>query len=207
MIIFTDLITEGEKEFIHTDGTSFWMLPIPQDVLPLTKIKGCFARLKMFDPEWQKEFLDPDQRLINLDLDTVITGNLDKQFDRTEPLCIMQGGNASNPCPYNGAMIMLRAGAHPEIWQDFTLERGLAIPCHDFPDDQGWIWHKVPGLPGWKCGPETGIYVFRKPGWPGFRRKRGPDDRLPDGARLVTFSGVRKPAGFENLKWVREHWR
>lgn len=165
----------------------------------LLEVPGCFARLRMFDPEWQKAH-GIDDRLVCMDLDTVITGNLDPLFDRPEPFLILQGGNSANPCPYGGALMMLRPGVHPELWLDFSLEKAAKIKFHEFPDDQGWIWHKVPNAAGWKCGPESGVYVFRKPGWP-------LNDDLPRNARLVTFNGWRAPHTFRHLPWVSGNWK
>jgi hypothetical protein len=168
--------------------------------LPLTKIPGCYCRLRMFDPAWQRDQgIDEGDRLVCLDLDTVIVGRLDEVFDRPEPFVILQGANASNPCPYNGSMIMLRAGAHPEVWRDFSVEAAAKVPYYDFPDDQGWLAAKVPGAAGWRAG-EGGVYAFAKPGWP-----RG--DALPSDARIVTFPGRRDPGQFVHLPWVAEHWR
>src|SRR4051794_33955432 len=47
----------------------------------LLRVKGCFARLRMFDPEAQKgSGLSEGDRLVCIDLDTVITGPLDPLF-------------------------------------------------------------------------------------------------------------------------------
>lgn len=171
----------------------------------LTRQKGCFARLRMFDPVWQKAYPCHEMygnfadHIINIDLDTIITGSLDDLFDRPEPFVIMQGGNSINPCPYNGALMMLQPGINSEVWKDFSLAAANKVPFHSFPDDQGWIWHKVPDAAGWKCGSEHGIYVFQKRGWPG-------STVLPNGARLVTFIN-NDPAKLMHLDWVKEHWR
>lgn len=165
----------------------------------LTGHRGCFARLRMFDPEWQRNYAA--DRLVCIDLDTVITGPLDPLFDRPEAFVIMQGGNAANPCPYNGALMMLRRGAHPHVWAEFTLEAAQRAPYYEFADDQAWIFHKVPRAAGWRCGPSSGVYVFRKPGWP------SGSDALPAGAALVTFNGIRSPEKFVHLDWVRRHWQ
>lgn len=188
---------------LHIEGVESGLLLDPA----LTKIPGCYARLRMFDSLWQEAWFS--DRIVCIDLDTVITGPLDPLFDRPEPFVILHGGNASNPCPYNGALMMLRVGAHPEVWSDFSLEAARKVPFDSFPDDQGWLWHKIPDAAGWKCGPESGAYVFRKPGWPGFTNLRHaiPDDSLPDGARLVTFSGWRNPHKFQHLDWIRRNWR
>jgi hypothetical protein len=176
----------------------------------LTKQQGCFARLRMFDDVWQRDIgVQAGERIACIDLDTVITGELDPLFDRPEPFVIMQGGNASNPCPFNGALQMLRGGAHQEVWYEFTLERARAVPFYEFPDDQGWLWHKIPKAAGWKCGVESGVFVFHKPGWPGWTNRKHStlNDTLPNGARLVTFSGWRNPRRFKHLGWIKENWR
>ncbi len=193
-------VTESQ---LHIDGVE----RIPIRDMELTKIKGCYARLRMFDPQWQKDH-GVAGRLACVDLDSVVTGPLDPTFDRPEPFVIMQGGNATNPCKFNGALMMLRAGAHPEVWEDFSVEKAGKVPFFEFPDDQGWIWHKLPNAAGWVCGEGSGVYVFHKPGWPNWSGDLGTmSTDLPKGARLVTFSGWRSPQKFERLDWVRKHWR
>lgn len=168
--------------------------------LNLTQIPGCYARLRMFSPAWQKaNGINEGDRLVCIDLDTVITGPLDPLFDREEPYVIMSGGNSSNPCPFGGALQMIRAGAHPEVWSDFSLEKAAKVPFHEFHDDQGWIHHMLPGAATWKCGPDTGVYVFQKTVWP-----KG--ENLPKGARLVTFNGHRDPSKFMHVPWIKENW-
>ncbi len=176
----------------------------------LVPVKGCFVRLRMFSPEWQaKPQFEGSTAFASIDLDTVITGPLDPLFDRPEPFVIMQNGNAVNPCPYNGALQMLRAGAHPQVWSEFSTKAAAEIAFHTFPDDQGWLWAKIPDAAGWKCGADSGVYVFRKPGWPGWWDLKDAltDEQLPEGARLVTFSGWRNPWKFRALPWVADNWR
>lgn len=163
-----------------------------------TTMKGCFARLRLFDPVWQGD-IGATGRIANLDLDAIITGPLDPLFNRPDNFVILHGGNAVNPCRFNGSVFMLRAGAHREVWDDFTLEKAKAVPFHDFPDDQGWLWHMLPNAAGWNCGRGSGVYAFQKPGWP-----KGDD--LPADARMVVFPGWRSPEKFRHLSWVKEHW-
>lgn len=195
---------QGAPETIeHETNGSITLYELPRDAAYLIHTKGCFVRLKMFDPDWQRSVgINEGDRLVCIDLDTVITGPLDTLFDRPEPFVIMQGANAVNPCPMNGALQMLQAGAHPEVWSDFSLEAAAKTPHHEFPDDQGWIWDRLPNAAGWKVGPEHGIYVFQKPGWPNGKA----NSSLPLDARLVTFIN-KHPSQFAQLDWVREHWR
>lgn len=163
----------------------------------LLKVPGCFARLRMFDPEWQMAN-GIDDRLVCVDLDVVVTEQLDRLFDREETFVILQGANSFNPCPYNGSLWMLKAGCHREIWDDFSLEAASKIKFHEFPDDQGWFWHKMPGAAGWFVA-LSGIWSFRKRGWPQY-------DRLPSNARLVCFPGSNDPSKYKNLPWIQKYW-
>lgn len=181
-------------EYFNIQGVECRQLPNEE----LTKVPGCFVRLRMFDPVFQSEH-KLYGRIVCCDLDTVITANVDPLFNRPEPFVILQGANSVNPCPYCGALMMLRAGAYPEVWNDFSLEAAASIPFHEFVDDQGWIWHKIPDAAGWKAG-ENGVYAFCKPGWPPGARY------LPNDARLVTFNGWRSPKAFRTLDWVQRNW-
>jgi hypothetical protein len=164
--------------------------------------QGCFCRLRMFDPVWQ-EFNGFDDRIVSIDLDAIITGRLDELFREGHDFRILQGVNSLNPCPYNCSVMMLKAGAHSEIWSQFSMEKAATIKQHEFPDDQGWIWHVLPKANGWKGGEASGIYAFEKPGWPHWQGR----DKLPRNARIVAFVGWRKPQQFLSLPWMMQHWR
>ena len=175
---------------------------IPESDMYLTTLPGCFVRLRMFDPAFQVDVIARGRkidRFVNLDLDTVVTGGLDRVFLRREPFVILQGANSMNPCPYCGAMMLVRLGAHPRLWSEFTLEAAMKAPHFEFPDDQGWIAHKIKNAAGWKTGTD-GVYAFCKPGWP-------PGYDLPSDACIVNFNGWRSPKLFSHLHWVKEHWR
>jgi hypothetical protein len=165
---------------------------------PMLCARHCFCRLRMFDPVWQG-WHGIDGKIISLDLDVIITGEIDHLFAGDASFKILKGANASNPNPFNASVMMLHSGAHAEVWTDFSIERARDIPYHEFPDDQGWIHHKLPWADGWSVG-TSGIYAFKKPGWP-----RGQDD-LPDDARIVVFIGSRKPQQFEHVPWIRKYW-
>jgi hypothetical protein len=147
----------------------------------MTKTKGCFVRLQLFSPSFHHLLnIAPGDRIANLDLDLVVTGPLDPLFDRKDDFTILQGINTTNPCPFNGSIWMLKAGARPDVWWDFSLENyaKYKVPFHAFPDDQGWFCALMPDAGAW--GPEQGVYGFKKAGWPS-------GDALPDGARVVAF--------------------
>lgn len=165
--------------------------------LVLIERKGCFVRLRLFDPEWQQR-KNIKGKVVCLDLDMVITGRLDRIFDREESFVILKGANAANPCPYNGSVWMFEAGTHSRLWTEFSLEKAGKINFYEFPDDQGWFWHMLPNAATWQCGLSSGIYAFQKPGW-------GNANSLPPDARMVVFPGWRSPRQFLHLPWIKEH--
>lgn len=187
-------ITERERDISFAAGIERHAIKDPELIG-----RGCFVRLRLFEPEWQAK-RGVDDRLVCIDLDTVITGPIDPLFDRPEPFVILQGANAKNPCPFNGSLMMLRAGAHSDVWSTFSMTAAIEAPHHEFPDDQGWLWDKIPDAAGWKAGAESGVYAFQKPGWP-----KG--DNLPADARIVAFPGWRDPSKFAHLDWVQQYWR
>jgi hypothetical protein len=188
------VVTDAPEEFPGTE--TVW---IKREDYSLLAIKGCFARLRMFDPIWQMEN-SIYQPLLCIDVDTVVTGELDPLVDRQEDFVILSGGNASNPCPFNGALLLLRPGTNHHLWRSFSIDNIMNIPHYEFPDDQGWYAQQVPNAGIWKAGPSSGVYVYGKPGWP-----KGSEE-LPHGARAVTFIGRKEPRVFQHLEWVRENW-
>jgi hypothetical protein len=166
----------------------------------LTNIQGCFARLRMFDPQWQDDYgIVEGDRVVCVDLDAIVTGDLFPLFHRAEDFIILQGANAANPCPYNGSLWLLRAGYRPDVWTDFTPDAARRVPFYKFPEDQAWLAHKLPNANGWISGASSGVYAFKKPGWP-------EGDGLPKDARFVCFPGSRDPSQFTHLDWVKRHW-
>jgi hypothetical protein len=193
---YIDRLAAGVRR--HLDADLVVCRPHSED-LHLTHVPGCFARLRAFDPEWQRDVLGANhgEPIVCLDLDLVITGNLAGVFARPEPFVILQGVNSANPNPYNGSVWMVRAGYRPDVWTEFSLEAAAQMEFYAFPDDQAWFHERIPGAAAF--GPEQGVYAFGKPGWP-----RG--DTLPENARLVAFPGRRDPSHFTKLDWVRRHW-
>lgn len=162
---------------------------------------GCLIRMRMFDAGWQEHLgIERGDRVVNIDVDSVITGELDPLFDRRDEFRIMQGFNTTNPCPFNGSLWMFRAGERHDVWNDFSLEnyRARGIPFHAFPDDQGWLHHKFPNAAAYTTA--HGVFAMKKAGWGGDGRRV-----LPNGARLVAFPG-RDPAKYDGVPWVVKHW-
>lgn len=179
-------------------------LDVMSDAELLTR-PGCLVRMRLFDRKVQS-LLDvkPGDRIVNIDVDAVITGNLDPLFDRDDEFTIMQHFNSTNPCPFNGSLWMFRAGERHDVWDDFSLDKFAPkgpVPVHAIPDDQGWLHSKFPNAKAYT--PADGVYCFKKRTWPGTDET---GNKLPTNAIIVAFPG-RDPARFTHLDWVARNWR
>lgn len=159
---------------------------------------GTIARMRLFDNEWQRAYgIGEGDDIVNIDIDTIITGYLDSVLCRKEDFIILQNINTTNPNPYNGSFWMVKAGIRHDAWADFNVELWSSIKRHAKLSDQDWLRYKFPDAA--EFGPDRGgVYGFKKRGWV-MRRK------LPDGANVITFPG-RDPADYQDVDWVRQHW-
>lgn len=155
---------------------------------------NCFKRLWLFSDA--ARFL-VGSRIINMDLDCVITGNLDAPFSRPEDFVIwrdVQHGRVRGSV-YNGSLWMLTAGSRRQVWEQFRGEASRETFRKNRGSDQAWISAVLPNEATF--GPEDGVYSYR---WEA-RRK------LPKNAAIVLFHGKPDPWEAMHLEWVREHYR
>lgn len=160
---------------------------------------SCYRRLKLFAPE-MADLLGP--RFVCMDLDCVVTGDLAPLWHRPEDFVMWGGTNPSTH--YNGSMILMNAGARPQVWEDFHPVRSprLAREARQFGSDQGWISYRLgKGEATWT--PEDGVL-----GW--VNHLANGTRRPPPGTRLVFFNGKRfNPWDAQPmlLRWVRRHYQ
>jgi hypothetical protein len=185
----------------RTDVQADIVSPLVDADQPYLQIPGCLARMRMFDWYWQRSIgARSGDRIVNIDVDAVVTGNLDPLFDRDDEFTIMQGFNQTNPCPFNGSLWLFRAGERHDVWRDFgpDAHQKYGVPVHSIPDDQGWLHFKFPNAGAYT--PRDGIYAFKKIGW-GEAGRRG----FPTNARVIAFPG-RNPGKYSELDWIKKHW-
>jgi hypothetical protein len=161
---------------------------------------SCYRRLKMFASDadtWLGE------RIISLDLDMVVTGDLTPLFERREDIVLW--GDTNPTTHYNGGMILFTAGARPMLWDEFKANPKACIELaqrrRQWGSDQGWISARL-GAGEARFRPYHGVFSYRND-------VRSVGGALPSGARIVFFHGEQDPWGddAQKLAWVREHWR
>lgn len=148
----------------------------------------CLRRLAMFRPDAADIF---GERFVCMDLDVVIGGGLDPLFDRREDFMICRGTSVSRP--YNGSMLMMTAGARPQVYTEFTAEGAKEAGRRFVGSDQAWIAHKL----GWgeaTWGADEGVHWWLR-------------GRLSGASpRILFFPGSAKPDAVSH-PFVEQHYR
>lgn len=159
---------------------------------------SCYRRLRMFSREIAEVF---GERFVSLDLDTVIVGDLRPIWDRPEDIVFW--GDTNPRTHYNGSMVLMTAGARPQVWETFdpvrSPRRSMAAGC--FGSDQGWISYCLgPGEAKWST--TDGVYSFRNHIAPNMQK-------LPESARVTFWHGHIDPWSpyAQQIAWVREYYK
>lgn len=152
----------------------------------------CLRRLSMFRPDAGALF---GQRFVCMDLDCAIGGDLDPLFDTDDEFRIYRG--TAKGRPYNGSMMLLKAGARTKVYEGFTPEGAVEAGRRYIGSDQAWISHVLgPHEATW--GPEDGACWF------------GDRMHTRDNPRVVFFPGSPKPwqvVENDSDPWVAQHYR
>jgi hypothetical protein len=156
---------------------------------------SCYLRLKLFDPDIGRLLGD---RFVMMDLDAIVAGDLSPLFDRTEDAVFWR--SPAKVWPYNGAMMLLSAGARPQVWKDFDPVRSpLETQAAGYRgSDQAWISHKL----GWHEAVWTdrdGVYYYGT-------IPKAMRHTLPPAARIVFTTGGTAPWTLHH-PWIRQHYQ
>lgn len=172
----------------------------PGDFLDITNPKWsngrpqCYRRLSMFRRDAAKLF---GERFVCMDLDCVIGGPLDPLFDRDDDLVLFKGTISSRP--YNGSMMLIRAGCRPKVFERFDQGGALVSGRLFVGSDQAWLAHFLgPHEKTWS--EPDGVF------WFGSRYYRNVTRQNPP--RVLFFPGKLKPWDAEKVdRFTRQHYR
>lgn len=147
----------------------------------------CLRRLTMFRPDAGQTF---GERFVCMDLDCCISAPLDPLFDTAADFKIFKGTAPDRP--YNGSIFMLRAGARPQVYTDFTPQGAVDAGKRFVGSDQAWIAHCL--------GPKEAVWDHRDGvcWWQG---------REPQDARILFFPGHAKPWELTDNAYIGNHYR
>ena len=138
------------------------------------------------DRWWNKIYLFKkglfEDKCLFLDLDVVITGNLDELVS-LDGFRIISDWHLDS---YNSSVMML--GNEHKVWDDFNPRM-----MSQYPGDQDYITDKLPNKGTF---PSSWCLSYRSHCQPG----------VPKNCKIVVFHGYPKPHEFPS-NWVRELWR
>lgn len=165
-----------------------------------------FVKLQLFRPDIGNQLGD---RILYMDLDTVIVGGLDVLVDRPEPLVLWRNPNhapGNRRARYNTSIMLLTAGVRPDLWHDFDRHKTPAmLSQHVGGTDQAWISHRTSADEAhWTDA--DGIYGAGRL----LDIVPGVQTTLPANARVVFFPGRREPSMPDIQKlhpWIEAHYR
>jgi hypothetical protein len=176
--------------------------PVPFE--PTTHVPGkLFDKVELFHPNLAAKI---GSRVLNFDLDVVITGSLDEIAGRREPVVLWRNpsrvpwdrpeGISTRRARYNASLVLITAGACAKVWKAY--DAGYAPRA--FGTDQDFI-SAVMGddVPYW--AQEHGVYRYARDDG----LAHGVREVLPENARIVFFPGSNgkiTPAVEERCPWI-----
>lgn len=153
----------------------------------------CYRRLRLFKDDAAETF---GERIVSLDLDTVITRDMSPIWDRDDDFIGWRDPN--RPDQLCGAMFMLRTGSRAHVWDEFDPKTSpqLAAEAGWRGSDQAWMTYAA-GDDCARWDQADGVYSFK-------RHLKG--RALPADARIVMFHGNPKPTdpSVMQLDWMQK---
>jgi hypothetical protein len=162
--------------------------PEPRGLRPVGEV-NCFRRLRFFDPNYTRQFGTP--YVMSVDLDSLllddITADIDEAMRNPFGFAILKGRFAEKPGaqrPYNGALFLVRVGAHPNVWNDFhPVKSPIEVRATGWAgSDQVWMSLKIRNAPTF--GPDKGFYFL------GQFLQSSDSDPQP---KMLNYAGPMKP--------------
>jgi hypothetical protein len=148
---------------------------------------NCYRRISMFRRDAGRIF---GKRFVAMDLDCVIGANIDALLSLPNDFVICSPSQQNHRYVYNGSMIMMTAGARPQVYERFTPQEAEIASARYVGSDQAWIGH-VLGRGERTFGPGDGVVRW---------------GAAPEG-KIMFFPGNVKPWDAIGHPWVSQHYR
>ena len=134
------------------------------------------------------------ERIVFLDLDNIIVGNCDFLFEYNGNFCILHDFYRFKG--YGSAVMNIAPNWGARIREDF--EANAKEVMRNFLGDQNFIESKIDSADEWQA-----LYPGKIVSYKAHECEKG----IPEGAAIICFHGLPKPADVPDLPWMREHWR
>lgn len=164
--------TEAHVERLQGQVAAHMRQPYRFEVLYDQPLPGWWGKIYLFKPGTF------EGRVLYLDLDVTITGNLDEVAEFGGPFCIMKDPNRIG---FNSSVMAWDAGAADDLWSYFNIEAMARLH-----GDQNWIEERKP---------EAWTFPTR---WLVSYKKAKKLNKWPEDMRVCVYHGLPKPWDLEN---------
>jgi hypothetical protein len=173
-------------------------------------LPSCYRRLKLFDRPTQRAMgITEGDRIVSLDLDSIILGSLAELFDKIEKSKAVFAGwgvrGTYHQTVYNGSFWTFNAGTHLQrLWSDFDPEVSpkLCLKKSFLGSDQAWL--------SMNFNSRVDALAIRFPEFASYPREVRRLNRIDARTKIVFFHGSRKPwhtVEYRAQPWIQTHWR
>lgn len=205
-IPFTMVCLTDNKQDINKD---ILCLDLPKE------LTGWWCKPYMYSADLP---LPKDSTILYMDLDVVVSGNLNKLFDyEVDKWCVIRDFTRSMQPQwkkYNSSVIRFKLGQLDDVWIHFIKDPKSVIKSHF--GDQDWLWTATNQSNPATLWPDEWIrswkWEVRKcriltSGAKGNRRFREVEDVIPpDDCSICVFHGDPNPHNCDD-PWVKNNWK
>jgi len=186
-----------------TDDNAGLHADIISHPLPHTNVDGWWQKLYLFSDK-----IEIEGRVLFLDLDTLVTGNIDKYITQTKGFIVLRD-LWSRKDNVGSAVMSFEVGKHKQIWDTFIKDPTGAIKSLHPHGDQKWVQKHQPQRIYWQDLFKEEVVSF----------KSGCRNGVPKNVKLVCFHG--RPSIPESINtttrvqgfiipptpWVKQYWK
>lgn len=205
-----DKLKADHRVFCVTDDPagidgSVTIVPLPDRFAGTPR---CRRRMHQYDREFASQF---GPRILSMDLDVVLVGDITPIVDRPEPLVLWKIDYAQT---YSGSFVLMKAGALHGLWERFSADPE-GYPVKAWPrgigSDQAMVNYYLAqrGMVPAHWTARDGFVTFFGDGYERFEHYGvGPNRRdLPPRARIVVLGSADIAALTDGrFAWAEEHW-
>ncbi len=185
--------------------------PMPEIQVPSEYDMSPWRKLGMFS----KKIADLSGKCLFLDLDIVITDNIDCFFTFSDKFTIIKNWSQRDHGIGNSSVYCFNIGQYSDVLEYYNDNMQEVLSTHE--DEQTYLSKKIQNINYW---PDDWCKSFKRHCRPPYIIRYFKEPILPANAKIIIFHGVPKPkdaikGGFYGnflryirpTKWVENYWR
>lgn len=168
--------------------------------LPTTGLRGCLPKSFMFAP-YGLSGIEPGTQCLALDLDVVITGNLDEMSSYSGELCVRSKFRQDQQHKADGDIIGFKADPFlSSLLYDPLVANSANIEMSTGGRERYWLREQHECKDRWQNLFPNQVVSYK-------RHVRPNQNKVPQYARIVSCHGRPRPHELLRLPWVTRNWK